>query len=194
MEHSFWHHPTSEVLAESIGEGTKIWQNSQVLKGARVGNQCVIGHNCLVGGKAVLGNGVKLESNIDVWDMVTLEDYVFVGPSAVFTNDPTPRAKYPKSAYPEYGAWLPTNVKEGASIGANATIVCGVTIGRWAMVGAGAVVTKDVPDFALVVGIPAKQIGWVCECANRLEFVESQADCSVCKRRYRQQENIITLL
>lgn len=194
MEHSFWHHPTSEVLEESIGKGTKIWQNSQVLKGARVGEQCVIGHNCLVGAKAVLGRGVKLESNIDVWDMVTLEDYVFVGPSAVFTNDPTPRSKYPKSKYPEYGSWLPTTVKEGASIGANATIVCGVTIGRWAMVGAGAVVTKDVLDFALVLGVPAKQAGWVCECGNRLEFVGTQAECNACKRRYQQNESHITAL
>lgn len=187
---NYWAHPTAEIGENvSIGEGTKIWHYSQVMAGAHIGAHCTIGHNCLIFARARLGKGVKLESNVDVWDLVTLEDYVFVGPSVVFTNDPNPRAKYPKAKYPEYGQWLPTLVKEGASIGANATIVCGNTIGKWAMVGAGAVVTKDVPDYALVVGVPARQVGWVCECGNQLSLENNQVECRICKRRYWQGEN-----
>lgn len=172
-----------------IGAGTKIWHHCQIQSGAQIGENCVIGHNCFIGGQAKLGNGVKLESNIDIWDLVTLEDYVFVGPSAVFTNDINPRAKYPKKKYPQFGKWLPTLVKEGASIGANATIICGNTIGRWAMLGAGAVVTKDVPDYAIVAGVPAKIIGWICECGNKLKFVKNEARCPKCSRRYIKKQN-----
>ena len=189
---NYFKHKTAEVQqGAKIGKGTKIWQNSQILKGAQIGENCVIGHNCFVGSKAKLGRGVKLESNIDVWDLVTLEDYVFVGPSAVFTNDPNPRAKYPKKKYPKYGKWLPTLVKEGASIGANATIVCGVTIGKYAFIGAGAVVTKDVPDYAIAVGVPAKIIGWMCECGSKLEFKNGKSTCGVCKRKYIKKNNIV---
>src|SRR4030042_5372901 len=111
--------------------GGKIWDNSQVLKGAEIGENCIIGHNCFIASKARIGNGVKIESNTDVWDYITLEEFVFVGPSAVFTNDKNPRAKYPKKEYPQYGKWLPTLVKEGTTIGLNITIVCGNTIGNW---------------------------------------------------------------
>ena len=166
--------------------GRKIWDNSQILKGAEIGKKCTIGHNCFIASKAKLGNGVKIESNTDVWDYVTLEDWTFVGPSAVFTNDKNSRAKYPKSKYPEYGKWLPTLVKTGATIGANATIVCGNTIGKWAMIGAGAVVAGNVPDYAIVVGIPTKVIGWVCECGNKLEFEAGKAVCKICKRKYKK--------
>jgi len=122
-------HPTASVSDRAhIGKGTKIWHNSQIQSGAQIGENCTIGHNCFIGSRAKLGNGVKLESNIDVWDLITVEDYVFVGPSAVFTNDINPRAKYPKKKYPQFGKWIPTLVKEGASIGANATIICGITI------------------------------------------------------------------
>ncbi len=187
---NYWAHKTAEIQkGAKIGKGTKIWQNCQILKGAEIGENCVIGHNCLVSSKAKLGKGVKLESNVDVWDLVTLEDYVFVGPSAVFTNDKNPRAKYPKSKYPQYGKWFPTLVKEGATIGANATIVCGIEIGKWAMIGAGAVVTKDVPDYAIVAGVPARIIGWVCECGNKLEFKKGKAICKICKRKYRKKRN-----
>lgn len=186
----FWVHKTAEVQkGASIGEGTKIWQNSQVLKGAKIGNNCTIGHNCFISQKAKIGNYVKLQSNIDVWDLVEIEDYVFVGPSAVFTNDKNPRAKFPKKDFPEYGKWLPTLIKEGATIGANATIICGVTIGKWAMVGAGAVVTKDVPDYAIVCGVPAKISGWVCECGNKLDFKKGKAQCKICKRKYLKKGN-----
>ncbi len=178
-------HPTAFVEESAkIGKGTKVWHNSQVQSCAQIGKNCVIGHNCFVGSRAKLGNGVKLECNIDVWDLVTLEDYVFVGPSAVFTNDINPRAKYPKKKYPQYGKWVPTLVKEGASIGANATIVCGITIGRCAMIGAGAVVTKDVPDYAIVTGIPAKLAGWICECGIKLLFKNNKAKCPKCSRQY----------
>jgi len=188
----YFKHKTAEISPKAkIGEGTKIWQNSQVLEGAKIGKDCTIGHNCVIFGGAKLGNNVKIESNTDIWDLVTLEDYVFVGPSAVFTNDPNPRAKYPKKKYPQYGKWLPTRVKEGASIGANATIVCGIVIGKWAFVGAGAVVTKDVPDYALVVGVPARVIGWVCECGNKLEFKEKKTTCKICKRKYLKKDKVI---
>jgi len=182
------HNNTYMVEQEkNIGKGTKVWQNCQILKGAKIGENCTIGHNCFVGSMAVLGNGVKLESNIDVWDLVTLQDYVFVGPSAVFTNDLNPRAKYPKKDYPEYGEWKPTLVKQGASIGANSVIVAGNTIGKWAMIGAGAVVTKDVPDYTVVVGCPARVIGFVCECGNKLTFEKEESFCGVCQRKYKKE-------
>ena len=187
---NFWAHKTAEVSEKAkIGEGTKIWQNSQVLEGAEIGENCVIGHNCFVGSKAKLSKGVKVQSNTDIWDLVTLEDYVFVGPSVVFTNDPNPRAKYPKSKSKEYGDWRPTLVKKGATIGANATIVCGVTIGRWAMIGAGAVVTKNIPDYGLAVGVPAEHKGWVCECGNKLgNFEESNSEtCQICNKEYKKE-------
>ncbi|MDH7559851.1 MAG: Gfo/Idh/MocA family oxidoreductase [bacterium] len=187
----FYAHESAVVdKGAKIGRGTKIWHNSQVQAGAQIGENCVIGHNCFVAGRAVLGNGVKLESNVDVWDLVTLEDYVFAGPSAVFTNDINPRSRYPKAKYPQYGKWVPTLVREGASIGANATIVCGVTIGRHAFIGAGAVVTRDVPDYGLVVGSPARLIGWMCACGTRLSLPKeapdgAEAQCPACARTYR---------
>jgi len=193
IKNKFWVHKTAEIQrGAKIGKGTKIWQNCQILKGAQIGKNCKIGHNCFISEKAKIGNNVKLESNIDVWDLVTLEDWTFVGPSAVFTNDINPRAKYPKSKYPQYGKWLPTLIKTGATIGANATIICGRprrTIGKWAMVGAGAVVTEDVPDYAVVVGVPVKIIGWICECGNKLEFEGEKATCKVCKRKYQKKGN-----
>lgn len=189
-ERDFFTHPTATVGENcKIGKRTKIWHHSQIQSGAAIGENCIIGHNCFVGSKAKLGNGVKLECNIDVWDLVTLEDYVFVGPSAVFTNDINPRAKYPKKKYPQYGKWIPTLVKEGSTIGANATIVCGIKIGKCAMIGAGAVVTKDVPDYAIVTGVPAKIIGWLCECGNKLEFRNNKAKCSKCSRQYQRRGN-----
>lgn len=196
MVKKYWSHKTAEIQkGAKIGKGTRIWHNSQILKGAQIGKNCVIGHNCFVGSKAKIGNGVKIESNTDVWDYVILEDYVFVGPSAVFTNDINPRAKYPKSKFPQYGKWLSTLVKKGATIGANSTIICGKPrriIGKWAMVGAGAVVLEDVPDYAVVVGNPAEQIGWICECGQRLlpfkmvdiVFEGEETICLACQRRY----------
>lgn len=185
-EKKFFVHESCDVPeGVDIGEGTKIWHNSQVMKGAVIGKNCTIGHNCFVGPEAKLGEGVKLESNVDVWDLVVLEDYVFVGPSAVFTNDLNPRSKYPKRKYPEYGQWVGTLVKEGASIGANATIVCGNTIGKHALIGAGSVVISDIPDYALIVGNPSRHVGWICECGTRIGFSEGDnTECTTCQRKY----------
>ncbi len=175
-------HPTAVVdEGAEIGDGTKIWHFTHVMGGAKIGKNCVIGQNCFIGRRAVIGNGVKIQNNVSVYDLVTLEDNVFVGPSAVFTNDINPRAPYPK-----HGNWVPTLVKEGATIGANATIVCGITIGRWAFVGAGAVVTKDVPDYAIVVGVPAKIIGYMCECGEKLYFENGKAVCKKCGKKYKK--------
>lgn len=187
MKNNFWAHKTAEIQKGArIGKGTKIWQNSQVLKEAQIGENCVIGHNCFIGSGARMGKGVKLESNTDVWDLITLGDYVFVGPSVVFTNDLNPRAKYPKLKYPQYGKWFPILVKEGASIGANATIICGNIIGKWSMIGAGAVVTKDIPDYAIAAGVPARITGWICECGNNLESQGKKAICKICQRKYKK--------
>jgi UDP-2-acetamido-3-amino-2,3-dideoxy-glucuronate N-acetyltransferase len=158
-----------------IGEGTKIWHFSHVQSGSKIGKGCVLGQNVNIGNNVVIGNHVKIQNNVSVYEGVTLEDYVFCGPSMVFTNILNPRSKYPQVGSQYY---IKTLVREGASLGANCTIVCGVTIGRFAMVGAGAVVTKDVPDFALVVGAPAKIIGWYSEGGNKLNFNgNNQAYC-----------------
>ncbi len=192
MENKYWTHKSAEVSADAhVGQETKIWHNAQILSGAHIGNNCTIGHNCLVSGKANLGNGVKLESNIDVWDGVSLEDNVFVGPSTVFTNDATPRAQYPKKQFPRLGSWKNTLVRYGASIGANATILPGITIGKYALVGAGAVVASNVADYALVVGVPATRIGWVCECGNTLKFQGTKSKCSHCDREYIKSKNVV---
>lgn len=142
-----------------IGEGTKIWHFCHIQSGARIGKHCSLGQNVNVAGNVVIGNDVKIQNNVSVYEGVELEDGVFCGPSCVFTNDLTPRARYPKGRE----NYKKTIVREGASIGANATIVCGHTVGKFAMVAAGAVVTKDVPDYALVAGVPAKVIGKVDE-------------------------------
>jgi UDP-2-acetamido-3-amino-2,3-dideoxy-glucuronate N-acetyltransferase len=183
-------HPTAQVQdGAKIGKGSAVWNNSQVLAGAKIGENCTIGHNCAVYGGAKLGNGVKIECNTDVWELVYLENDVFVGPSAVFTNDPNPRAKFPKKKFPQYGKWLPTIIKEGASLGANSTIVCGKKVGKWAFIGAGSVVTKDIPDYALAVGVPARQIAWVCECGNKLDFQKEKTTCKICKKTYTKKGN-----
>ena len=153
-----------------IGEGTKIWHFTHVQSGAKIGKKCVLGQNVNVGNNVTIGNFVKIQNNVSVYEGVTLEDYVFCGPSMVFTNILNPRSKYPQVGSEFY---IKTLVKEGASLGANCTIVCGNTIGRFAMVGAGAVVTKDVPDFALVVGNPAKIVGWYSEAGEKMEFDEN---------------------
>lgn len=157
-------HPTAIVDDNvEIAEGTKIWHFCHVLGGSRIGRNCVLGQNAMVGPNVSLGDGVKLQNNISIYAGVTIEDDVFLGPSMVFTNVLTPRAFVERK-----DEFAPTLVKRGATIGANATIVCGNTIGRFAMVGAGAVVTHDVPDYALVLGNPAHQVGWVSRAGERL--------------------------
>jgi UDP-2-acetamido-3-amino-2,3-dideoxy-glucuronate N-acetyltransferase len=164
-----------------IGEGTKVWHFSHIHSGAEMGVRCSIGQNVNVSNNVKIGKSVKIQNNVSVYEGVELEDYVFCGPSMVFTNDLTPRSKYPKGS----AAYKRTLVKYGASIGANATIVCGNTVGRWAMIASGSVVTKDVPDYALMAGVPAKQIGWVCECGLPLK---DDYVCKECGRSYELRE------
>jgi UDP-2-acetamido-3-amino-2,3-dideoxy-glucuronate N-acetyltransferase len=160
----------------AVGSGTKIWHFSHVLSGSRIGKRCNIGQNVVIGPDVFIGHNCKIQNNVSVYKGVTLEDGVFCGPSMVFTNIYNPRAEIPKMDQVR-----PTLVKRGATIGANATIVCGSTLGRYSFVGAGAVVTRNVPDHALVLGNPAKQIGWMCECGERLN---DGLDCPVCGKQY----------
>lgn len=171
-----------------IGDGTKIWHFTHVMGGAKIGKNCRIGQNCFIAPRAVLGDGVKLQNNVSVYDLVTLEDDVFVGPSAVFTNDVNPRAAYPKG-----GKWIPTLVKRGTSIGANSTLLCGITLGSNCFIGAGAVVTRDVPDYAVVVGTPASVVGWMCECGQRLVWSgeEKKVTCPKCSRAFSKHDMVV---
>jgi len=175
-----------------IGEGTKIWHFSHIQSGAKIGHHCTIGQNVNVANNVTIGNYVKIQNNVSVYEGVTLEDYVFCGPSMVFTNIRDPRSKYPQVGSKYY---IKTLVKEGASLGANCTIVCGHTIGRSAFVGAGAVVTKDVPDFALVVGNPARIVGWVSEAGRKLVFDnDGIALCEKSKKKYKLEGNKVVEL
>lgn len=175
---SYFVHESSYIdEGVEIGDGTQVWHFCHVQSGARIGNGCKLGQNVNISNNVKIGNGVKIQNNVSVYEGVELEDYVFCGPSMVFTNDLTPRSKYKKGSE----GYKKTLVKYGASIGANATIVCGNTIGRWAMIAAGAVVTKNVPDYALMAGVPAVQIGWVCECGKPLK---DNHICQECGREY----------
>jgi len=173
-----------------IGEGTKIWHFTHVQKGARIGKNCVLGQNVNVGNNVTIGNFCKIQNNVSIYEGVTLEDYVFCGPSMVFTNILDPKCKYPQAGEQFY---IKTLVKEGASIGANATIVCGHTIGKHCLIGAGAVVTKDVPDYALVVGNPGKVVGWVSEAGKKMNFdKDGFAFCEKSQKRYKLNNNKVT--
>ena len=164
MDKTYFVHESSYVdKGCEIGEGTKIWHFSHIMARCRIGKNCNIGQNVVIAPGVELGDGCKVQNNVSIFHGVQIEDDVFIGPSVTFTNDFYPRA------YSIDWEVYPTVVKKGASIGANATIVCGHTIGEYAMVGAGSVVTQDVPPFALVVGNPARQIGWVCKCGNKLD-------------------------
>ena len=154
----------------TIGKGTKIWHFSHVQTGAVIGNNCTIGQNVNVANNVIIGSHVKVQNNVSIYEGVELEDFVFCGPSMVFTNIKVPRSEFPQSGSEYY---IKTLVKKSASIGANATIVCGVTIGKYALIGSGVVVTKDVPDHALVIGNPGKIVGWVNEKGNRLNFKDN---------------------
>jgi UDP-2-acetamido-3-amino-2,3-dideoxy-glucuronate N-acetyltransferase len=174
----YFRHDTAVIdPGVDIGPGTKIWHFAHVLSGSRIGANCNLGQNVMVGPNVRVGDGCKIQNNVAVYEGVTLEDDVFCGPSMVFTNVLLPRAHVSRRA-----EFLPTLVKRGASIGANATIVCGHTIGAYAMIGAGAVVTRDVPDFALLIGAPARRIGWVSRSGDRLK---SDLVCPRTGERYR---------
>jgi UDP-2-acetamido-3-amino-2,3-dideoxy-glucuronate N-acetyltransferase len=166
-----------------IGEGTKIWHFSHVMPGARIGRRCNIGQNVVISPDVVIGDNVKIQNNVSVYTGVQLEDDVFCGPSMVFTNVVNPRSHVPRK-----DEYRPTLVRRGATLGANSTIVCGHTIGIYAFVGAGTVVTKDVPDYALFVGNPGRIVGWMCECGVKLSAGAPRPDsvaCAACGRRYR---------
>jgi UDP-2-acetamido-3-amino-2,3-dideoxy-glucuronate N-acetyltransferase len=172
-----------------IGEGTKIWHFSHIQSKSKIGKKCVFGQNVNVGNNVTIGDYCKVQNNVSIYEGVTLEDYVFCGPSMVFTNILDPKCKYPQVGAQYY---IKTLVKEGASIGANATVVCGHTLGKHCMIGAGTVVTKDVPDYALVIGVPGKIVGWVSEAGKKLNFDENgKAYCEKSKRTYFLKNNSV---
>ncbi len=175
---SHWAHATAVVDQPcEIGAGTKVWHFCHVMAGARIGTGCSLGQNVFVGTKAIVGNGCKIQNNVSLYDAVELADEVFVGPSAVFTNVINPRAFIIRKD--EYKT---TRVGRGAAIGANATVVCGTSIGEYAFIGAGAVVTRDVPAFGLVMGVPGRVVGWMCRCGERLR--DGTLVCADCGCRY----------
>lgn len=178
---SVYIHDTAEVSKEAqIGDGTKIWNQAQVREAAVIGKECIISKNVYIDKGVCIGDRVKIQNNVNVYQGVTIENDVFCGPSMTFTNDLFPRA------FNDEWKVCETKVKEGASIGANVTVVCGNTIGKFAMIGAGSVVTKDVPNYGLVIGNPARRIGWVCRCGNRLD---DEIQCKICGKKYKLQSN-----
>ncbi len=182
-------HPTAIVDEGAIiGEGTSIWHFSHIMPGAVIGNNCNLGQNVVVSPKVILGNNVRVQNNVSIYEGVICEDDVFLGPSMVLTNVINPR-----SAVSRKHEFKTTLIKKGASVGANATIICGITIGNYAFIGAGAVVTKDVPDFALVIGNPARHSGWMSEYGQKLKFDNNQkATCSESGQEYELKNNIVT--
>lgn len=197
MEKKYFVHESAYVDDNvNINEGTKVWHFSHVQGGTKIGKNCSLGQNVNIGNNVTIGNNVKIQNNVSVYEGVELEDYVFCGPSMVFTNILNPRSEFPQRGSEFY---LKTLVKKSASLGANSTIVCGNTIGRYALVGAGAVVTKDVPDYAMVVGTPARIKGWTCACGNKLSLstkndIKESATCSKCGREYNRNGNNVELI
>ena len=178
-------HSTSFVDDDvEIGKGTKIWHFSHIQSGARIGNNCSFGQNVNISNNVKIGDGVKVQNNVSIYEGVVLEDYVFCGPSCVFTNDLTPRARYPKGHQ-----YKQTIIKHDATLGANCTIICGHTVGEYATIAAGAVVTRDVEAHALMGGVPARRIGWVCECG---QVLDNELICPDCGRGYEIRDNYLT--
>lgn len=183
MKNNFFIHESSIVETKEIGINTRIWAFSHVMVKSKIGSNCNIGEHCYIENDVIIGNDVTIKNGISIWDGVIIEDKVFLGPNVVFTNDIRPRSK----AH-DYELKI-TIVKTGASIGANATILCGLIIGKFAMIGAGSVVTRNVPNYALVYGNPAKIRGYVCECGNNLLFTNSKEQCN-CGLSYELKDNI----
>ena len=175
-------HDQAIVETSNIGKGTRVWAFSHILKDSIIGENCNICDHTFIEGDVIVGNNVTIKSGVYLWDGLRIENDVFIGPNATFTNDIRPRSKVHPSEY------MKTHIQEGASISANATILCGITIGRWAVIGAGSVTTKDVPDYALVYGVPAKIRGYVCECSSDLMFEESLATCK-CGKVYQTKND-----
>lgn len=177
---SYYAHPTAVIEQPSqVGDGTKIWHYSHIMKGAKIGKNCIIGQNVFIGAKAELGNNVKVQNNVSIYDGVRVEDDVFCGPSVVFTNVINPRSFIERKK-----EFKKTVIRKGATLGANATILCGIAVNEYAFVGAGAVVTRDVPAYALVYGAPAKLRGWMCTCGVKLEFKGKSVECDICGKKY----------
>ncbi len=192
MTDDYFVHESSYVDNDvAIGKNTRIWHFCHILPGVRLGEDCSIGQNVVIGPTVTIGNNVKVQNNVSIYNGVTLEDDVFCGPSMVFTNVGTPRCGFPRNKPDDFA---PTLVQRGASIGANATVVCGNTIGRYALIGAGAVVTRDVRPFALVYGNPAQQHGWACMCGIPLQMLNNRGQCVECQRQYRlEEDNLLPL-
>jgi acetyltransferase-like isoleucine patch superfamily enzyme len=181
-------HPSALVESRTIGSGTKIWAFAHILNGAQIGRDCNVGDHCFIEGNVTIGDQVTVKNGVSIWSGVRLEDFVFVGPNAVFTNDMFPRSKV------YHASDMETFVRTGATIGANATLRCGISVGRWAMIGAGSVVVHDVPDFGLVYGVPARQEGWVCACGKRLDLsvqAHGRIKCA-CGRAYSLADGWLT--
>lgn len=186
MPEYFVHESSYVDDGAEIGADTKIWHFCHIMPRAKIGERCNIGQNVLVSSDVTIGTNVKIQNNVSLYTGVIVEDDVFLGPSMVFTNVINPRSHVSRKN--EYKTTL---VRKGASIGANATIVCGATLGRYCFVGAGAVVTKDVPDYALVYGTPARVHGWVCQCGEQLSFESERVVCSQCGDAYRKQGQVV---
>jgi len=172
-----------------VGAGSKIWHFCHIMPGAVIGARCNLGQNVVVMGGTRIGNNVKIQNNVSIYEGVTLEDDVFCGPSCVFTNVNNPRSHVSRRH-----EFRQTLVRRGASIGANATVICGVTVGEYALIGAGAVVTSDVPAYALMVGVPARRVGWICQCGERLHLREGAAACGLCGASYREEQGGLRMI
>ncbi len=189
MSDYFAHESAYVDTGAVVGPGTKIWHFCHIMPGAVIGERCNLGQNVVVMPGTRIGNNVKIQNNVSVYEGVTLEDDVFCGPSCVFTNVLNPRSHVSRKH--EY---QPTLVRRGATIGANATIVCGITLGEYCFIGAGAVVTSDVPAFGLMVGVPARRVGWMCRCGVRLQFRNGSATCTACGSGYREEAGLVRLI
>jgi UDP-2-acetamido-3-amino-2,3-dideoxy-glucuronate N-acetyltransferase len=190
MERKYFVHPSAIVDEPAeVGEGTQIWHFSHIMSGAKIGEHCIIGQNVFIGKGAILGNNIKVQNNVSIYAGVVLEDDVFCGPSMVFTNVFNPRSFISRKK-----EFRKTLVRKGATIGANATVVCGNTIGQYAFIGAGSIVTRDVPDHTLVYGNPGRPKGWVCRCAEEVAFRSGKAVCKACGKRYQKDLHGVSLI